>query len=141
MKTGSFICTKEHGKAKIWDRAGMDAVISEYGDGEDFVISIEEAGRKRTQAQNRFFHGPILRAFMETGLGKQEAKDMLALMFIPQDVHMLDGSIVRVPGHTSALKVEEFNDLIDSCIRLAAENEIVIEDADEWRRKHRSVAA
>lgn len=139
-KTGTFICTKAHGKLKIFDREGMDAVIAEYGDGEDLQLSIEEAGRKRTQAQNRFFHGPILKAFMSTGLYKQEAKDMLCLRFIPREVRTIDGPIVLVPGHTSDLKVEEFNDLIDQCIQLAAENDIYIEDAAEWR-KNRGRAA
>lgn len=133
MKTGTFICTKNNGKLKIYDRAEFDAVLDEYGDGEDLQLTIEEVGRKRTQKQNRFFHGPILKAFMDDR-HKQEAKDMLCLMFIPQEVRMPDGSIVRVPGHTSALNVEDFNDLIDACIELAAENGYVIKDAAEWRR-------
>lgn len=135
MKTGTFICTKVNGKLKIYDREGMDAVLSEYGDGEDLQLHIEEVGRKRTQAQNRFFHGPICKAFMSTGLHHQEAKDMLALMFIPKECRTLDGSIVIVPGHTSELKVEEFNDFIDACIQLAARHEIYIEDGDEWRAR------
>ncbi len=136
MKTATFLCTKHNGKMKIFDKTGFDAAFAEVGEGEDLCLTLEDAGRKRTQAQNRFFHGPILKAFMSTGLHKQEAKDMLALMFIPQDVHLLDGSVVRVPGHTSLLKVEEFNDLIDACIQLAAENNIDIEDAADWRRTH-----
>lgn len=140
MKTGTFICTKINGKLKIYDRDGMDAVLAEYGDGEDLQLHIEEVGRKRTQAQNRFFHGPICKAFMATGLHHREAKDMLALMFIPRDVRMPDGTIARVPGHTSELKVEEFNDFIDACLQLAAENDVYIEDAEEWRRRKRSAA-
>lgn len=135
MKTGTFICTKNNGKLKIFDLDGFNAVLSEYGDGEDLQLHVEEVGRKRTQAQNRFFHGPILKAFMTTGLYQQEAKDMLCLMFIPKECRQLDGSVVNVPGHTSDLKVNEFNDLIDACIQLAAENDIYIQDADEWRKK------
>lgn len=133
-KRGTFICTKVNGKLKIYDREGMDAVLAEYGDGEDLQFTIEEAGRKRTQAQNRFFHGPILKAFEAVGYRQQEAKDMLCLRFIPQEVKLLDGSIVMVPGHTSALKLEEFNDLIDACMQLAAEQDIYIKDSDEWKR-------
>lgn len=133
MKTGTFICTKNNGKLKIFDLEGFNAVLAEYGDGEDLQLHVEEVGRKRTQAQNRFFHGPILKAFMTTGLYQQEAKDMLCLMFIPREVRQLDGSIVKVPGHTSDLKVDEFNLLIDQCMQLAAENDIYIMDGDEWR--------
>lgn len=133
MRTGTFLGTKVHGKAKIYDLDGFNAVLSEYGDGEDFQFSIEEVGRKRTQAQNRFFHGPILKAFMTTGLYQQEAKDMLCLRFIPREVRTFEGPVVLVPGHTSDLKVEEFNDLIEQCIQLAAENDIYIQDGAEWR--------
>ena len=135
MRTGTFICTKVNGRLKIYDRAGMDAVLAQYGEGEDLQLHIEEVHRKRTQAQNRFFHGPILKAFKGLGYRKEEAKDMLCLMFIPREVHQLDGRLVIVPGHTSDLKVDEFNDLIDSCIQLAAEHDLYIEDSAEWRKK------
>jgi hypothetical protein len=141
MKTGTFICTKNAGKLKIYDRSGFDEVIGNYGDGEDLQLTIEEVGRKRTQAQNRFFHGPILKAFMSTGLYQQEAKDMLCLMFIPRECRQLDGSHVNVPGHTSDLTVEAFNMFIEQCIQLAAENDIYIKDADEWRRDQATSAA
>lgn len=138
MRTGTFICTKANGKLKIFDREGMDAVIGQYGDGEDLQLTVEEVGRKRTQAQNRFFHGPICKAFGEVGYRPREAKEMLCLRFIPKEVRMLDGAVVLVPGHTSELKVEEFNDLIDACIQLAAENDIYVQDAAEWRAKQRA---
>lgn len=141
MKTATFLCTVVNGKLKIYDRAGFDAIVAAYGDGEDLQLHVEEVGRRRTQKQNRFFHGPVLKAFMDTGLHKQEAKDMLCLMFIPRDVHLLDGTIARVPGHTSELKVDEFNDFIDACIQLAAENDLYIEDADEWRKNRARSAA
>lgn len=140
MKTGTFICTVTNKKLKIYDRGGFDAIIAAYGDGEDLQLVVEELGRRRTQAQNRFFHGPVLKAFMETGLYKQEAKDMLCLMFIPKEVRLMDGTVARVPGHTSDLKVSEFNDLIDQCIQLAAENDLYIEDADEWRKRRAEAA-
>lgn len=135
MKTGTFICTKANGKLKIFDRAGFDAVIGGYGDGEDLQLHVEEVGRKRTQAQNRYFHGPILKAFAHVGYPAQEAKDMLCLRFIPREVRQLDGDVVIVPGSTSALNVEEFNELIDQCMQLAAENDIYIQDGAEWRAR------
>lgn len=140
MKTGTFIGTKEKGKPKIFDREGMDAVFAAYGDGEDFLVSIEEAGRKRTRAQEKFFHGPVLKAFESFGYPKQEAKEMLCLRFIPQEIHLMDGGVVLVPGHTSALKVEEYNDLIEQCIQLAAENGQIVLDGAEWRARHMSAA-
>lgn len=136
VRTGTFICTKSNGKLKIFDREGFDAVAAAYGDGEDLQLTIEEVERKRTKAQNRFFHGPVLKAFEELGWRQQEAKEMLCLMFIPEEIRLPDNSIVRVPGHTSKLNVEQFNDLIESCIQLAAENGQIVMDATEWRAKH-----
>lgn len=136
MRSGSFICTKHDGKLKIFDRQAFDAVVAEYGDGEDLQIEIEECGRKRTRAQEKFFHGPVLKAFEAFGYRKQEAKDMLCLRFIPQEVKLMDGSVVLVPGRTSGLKVQEYNDLIEQAIQLAAENGQVVLDGSEWRRLH-----
>lgn len=137
MKTGTFICTKANGKLKIYDREGFDAVIAEYGDGEDLQLHLEEVGRKRTRAQECFFHGPVLKAFEPLGYHKQEAKDMLCLRFIPRDVRLLDGTIVRVPGSTSELKVDDYSDLIEQCIQLAAEQGEIVKDGAEWRAQQR----
>lgn len=137
MRHGSFICTKAGGKLKIFDREGFDAVIAQYGDGEDLQIHIEECGRLRTRAQEKFFHGPVCKAFEPLGYRKQEAKDMLCLRFIPQEVHQLDGSVVLVPGRTSTLKVDEYNDLIEQSIQLAAENGQIVLDGAEWRARQR----
>lgn len=139
-RTGTFIGTKEHGKPKIHDLVGFNAVLAEYGDGEDFHIHIEEPGRLRTRAQEKFFHGPVLKAFMKEGRGKQEAKDMLCLMFIPREIELMDGSIVRVPGSTSKLNVEDYNDLIEQSIQLAAENGQVVMDGAEWRARQANAA-
>lgn len=139
-RSGSFIFTKVDGRAKIFDIQGFNSLLAEFGDGEDGVIHVDEAGRKHTRAQEKFFHGPVLKAFMREGRGKQEAKDMLCLMFIPHDILMLDGSIVRVPGSTSKLNVEDYNDLIEQSIQLAAENGQVVMDGAEWRARQAQAA-
>ena len=141
MKSGSFLCTKVNGKLKIFDRAGFDAVLAEYGDGEDIQLELDEpAARKRTRAQEKYFHGPVLKAFEHFGYHKQEAKDMLCLRFIPKEIHQMDGEVVIVPGRTSTLTVEEYNDLIEQCIQLAAENGQIVLDGAEWRARHRNAA-
>jgi hypothetical protein len=120
---------------RLLDKEGFERYWETVGDGEERTFTIEDEGRRRTRAQEKFFHGPVLKPFIEAGYRKQEAKDMLCLMFIPEDVHQLDGSIVQVPGRTSRLNVSEYNALIDSCIQLAAEQGWVIEDSDEWKAK------
>jgi hypothetical protein len=131
----SAICTVKGGKLKLHDRDGFDRALAQFGDGEDLELFIETVGERRTRAQEKFFHGPICKAFEPLGYHKQEAKDMLALMFIPQEVHQLDGSVVLVPGRTSKLKKDDYTKFIEQCMQLAAEQGLYIEDADEWRSK------
>jgi hypothetical protein len=132
----SFLCTFVNGKLRLFDRASFDRGVAQFCDGEEIEGYFESVGERYTRAQEKFFHGPVLAAFMSTGLGKQAAKDMLALMFIPREIRMLDGSIVRVPGHTSSLKKDEYTAFINECVQLAAENGLYIKDGDEWRREH-----
>jgi len=128
--------TVVNGKLKLLDKDGYALGLKQFLDGQALELHIEEESRKRTSAQNRFFHGPVLAAFQSLGLGQQEAKDMLCLRFIPRECRQLDGSIVLVPGHTSDLDVSEFNALIDECIQLAAENDVHVKDGAEWRASH-----
>lgn len=135
MNQFSCLCTKREGKLKLYDLEGYNRALSEFGDGEELEMELRTAEEGRSLAQNKFFHGPILKAFMSLGYHKQEAKDMLAMQLIPIEVRMLDGSIIRMPGHTSALSKAEFKQFIEACIQLAAEQGIVVEDADQWREK------
>lgn len=112
--------------------------VARFGEGECVVLTIETEEEHRTGAQNRFFHGPILNAFMTLGYHKQEAKDMLALRFIPSDINLLDGSIVRVPGHTSALSKQAFTEFIEACLQLAAEEGLYVKDAEDWRASQKA---
>jgi hypothetical protein len=131
----------EHGKVKLFDqRAFVLGVQRTFGDGVEVEVVVKELGRKRTSAQNRFFYGPVLKAFEDLGYHKQEAHDLLCLRFIPKEIKTLDGFIIRVPGHTSELKVDEFNDFIEQCIQLAAENDLVIQDSDQWRQSQQRTA-
>lgn len=122
------------GQVALDDARSYAVDIARFGDGEPIVVTIESAEDHRTSAQNKFFHGAIVGAFMKLGYHKQAAKDMLALQFIPNDIKLLDGSIVRVPGHTSALNKKDFSDFIEACIQLAAEEGLPISDVDEYRR-------
>jgi len=136
MESFACACTVKDGKLKLFNLDMFNRALYAMPDGLDLELIIQEVGKQRTSAQNRFFHGPVLRAFMDLGYRKQEAKDMLCLRFIPREVKTMDGEVVTVPGHTSELKVKEFNELIESCIQLAAENDIYIKDAQEWRLEH-----
>lgn len=140
MTMFSALCTVSGGKLKLLERESFNEGLSRFCDGEEIELTLETVSEKHTTAQQRFFHGPVLKAFMTLGYGKQEAKDMLALMFIPQEVHQLDGSVVLVPGHTSKLKKDAYSTFIEECIHCASEQGLYIEDSDQWLKKNRRAA-
>lgn len=122
------------GKLKLLDKYEYDRGLERFMDGQELVLTLEEPEIHHSRQQEKFFHGPVLRAFMEhCGYRKEEAKAMLCLRFIPQDIKLMDGSIVRVPGSTAALGKKRYSELIEECIQLAAEEGIYIKDADVWR--------
>lgn len=134
----SMLCTIHRdaaGKAslKLFDRRGFDQALEQFGDGEDLELHLEAIGRRRTHAQNRFFHAAVVPAFADAYGNATRAKTELCLQFIPVEHERPDGSVVIVPGHTASLNVEEFNKLIEDCIGLAAEHDIYIKDGAEWR--------
>lgn len=141
MKGLSISCTVRDGKLRLFDRRSFDDGLRQFGDGEDLILRVETAEAGRTRAQEKFFHGPVLKAFMSLGYTKQEAKDVLALRFLPREVRRLDGSVVIVPGHTSRLTKADYTAFIESCIQLAAELDLYIADAEEWRQQQRSRVA
>lgn len=130
------LCTFVNGKLKLFDRAEFERLSTRFMDGQELVLTIEEEGRKRTSRQNRFLHGPICKAFRELGWTEEDTKTELCLRFLPVEHARPDGSVVIVPGHTSTLTVTEFNDFLDKCIQFASENDVYIEDSDQWRKKH-----
>src|SRR4051812_30035367 len=105
MNELAALCTVREGKLKLYDIASFNQALAQFGDGEDLDLTIKPVGRMRTRAQEKFFHGPVLKAFEPLGYRKDEAKEMLCLRFIPQEIHQLDGTVVVVPGRTSKLKV------------------------------------
>jgi hypothetical protein len=129
------LCVRKGDRLKIHDRSGFDAALLRFGEGEEFELELRTLERKRTRAQEKFFHGPVLKAFEPLGYRKAEAKEMLCLRFIPQEIHLLDGTVVVVPGRTSTLNVRDYNDLIEQSIQLAAENGQVVLDGAEWRAR------
>lgn len=87
----------------------------------------------RSSAQNRYWHGVVVRAFAEhCGYEFHEAKDALALKLLPVEVTDIQtGEICTVPGHTSELNTKEFNELIERAQRLGAELGLYIPDPGE----------
>lgn len=124
IKAGQFTGLK--------DRQHFEAAMRRFPDG---IIGVRFAviREKRSDAQNRYWHGIVIPAFAEhCGYDAAEMKDALALELLPKEVvDLKTGEVRTVPGHTSALNTKEFNDLIERAQRLGAEMEIYIPDPSE----------
>lgn len=84
------------------------------------------ANERRTAAQNRLFHGPILDAFARHyRIPTTDAKAILCLWFLPRRV-TVDGVTHTVPGSTAALTVAEMTTFLDCCLGLAVSRGISI---------------
>ncbi len=96
-------------------------------------IRVEIERTKRSNSQNRYWHGVVIPLFAEhCGYEFEEMKDALALKLIPKEIVDLDTGEVRiVPGHTSDLNTKQFNELIERAQRLGAEMDIYVPDPGE----------
>jgi hypothetical protein len=121
------------GKFKLTarDRQLFEQAASQFADGY-VVFRMERARRKRTDAQNKFWHGVVIPLFAEhCGEHVEEMKRTLALELIPVETRKLDGTVIITPGHTSDLDVAQFNDLIKRAQELGASMDIYIPDPNE----------
>lgn len=121
------------GKLKLTthERQGMERGLTQFADGY-VTVRVEKAQRKRTDQQNRFWHGIVIPLFADhCGESVVDMKRTLALELIPVEVKRFDGVVVVVPGHTADLNVAEFNDLIKRAQKLGAEMDIYIPDPNE----------
>lgn len=98
-----------------------------------YVVTVKKLRDKRSDRQNRFWHGVVVPLFSEhCGYDFDDMKDALALELLPRElVDMKTGEVRIVPGHTSELDTKAFNDLIERAQRLGASMGIVIPDPNE----------
>lgn len=129
---------KRDGKVTVDDPARMMQALKHWPDG-TLVVRLEPFKMKRSNQQNRFWHGVVIPAFMEqTGEDVhddeafQRMKDALALRLIPKQIIDLNGEAQTVPGHTSDLTTAQFKDLIERAQRLGAEYGVYVPDPNEY---------
>ena len=101
--------------------------------GAKVTIRVEIERQRRSNSQNRFWHGVVIPLFAEhCGYDFEDMKDTLALKLLPRElVDVETGEVRIVPGHTSKLNTKEFNELIERAQRLGAEMGIDIPDPRE----------
>ena len=108
--------------------------------GKRIVVSVDRKYNRRSNSQNRFFHGVVLQiigsALLEAGYNEARSlewvKDFVKVNCLTQDVITEDGQVFKSIRKTSELTTSEFNDLIATVQQCAAENlGIYIPDPNE----------
>lgn len=110
--------------------------MKRFPEGAHVVIRVQIERPRRSNQQNRFWHGVVIPLFAEhCGYDFEDMKDELALKLLPKTiVDMQSGEEKIVPGHTSDLTTKEFNELIERAQRLGAEMGLYIPDPNEQER-------
>ena len=98
--------------------------------GKRVVVSVDRKYNRRSNSQNRFFHGVVLQvigdALIEAGYNEARSaewvKDFVKVNCLTQDVITEDGQVFKSIRKTSELTTSEFNDLIATVQQWAAEN-------------------
>lgn len=113
-------------------RPHFEAAMRRFPDGL-VGVRFEVIREKRSNAQNRFWHGVVIPLFAEhCGYEFEEMKDALALELLPKEVvDMKTGEVKVVSGHTSEQNTKQFKELIERAQRLGAEMGIDIPDPGE----------
>lgn len=121
------------GELKPVSLAAFRQAMKRFPDGARVAIRVKVERPKRSNQQNRFWHGVVVPLFAEhCGYEFDDMKDELALKLLPKELpDMQTGEVRVVPGHTSDLTTKEFNDLIERAQRLGASLDLYIPDPNE----------
>jgi hypothetical protein len=132
-ETYQTLGTISGGELHVHDRQGLRRALAAFPEGTVVTLSIATPTQKRSDQQNRFWHGFVIPAFSERcGYEFEEMKDILALKLLPREIVDFESGEVRiVPGHTSKLTVAEFNDLIERAQRWGAELGVIVPDPEK----------
>lgn len=97
-------------------------------EGLDVTITIEKAKKKRSDQQNRYYHGviiPLIQDAINTQTGDYWEREMihnfLREKFLKSDWHIGNGVLETRTKSTTELSTTEFCEYADSCVEWARE--------------------
>jgi hypothetical protein len=125
-----------------WDPLELEkfrAICRAKFKGQEVELEIRPRRQKRSVAQNRAIHA-MLRPWCEEGHYIDDLKrDLLKAVFGTHErVSPLTGEVELVPNkpHTSQLTVQEFSELVEKSVIIAAECGVILELPDEYKLRH-----
>jgi len=139
MDSATFLCTRTGNKPKIYDREGFERAIAQFGDGEDFQLTVGAIEESRTRLQEKGFHAMITPWARSEGHALEDLKrDLLAEIFgLREHTDALGGVVVQllVEPHTSKLSKKKYNELIERTLEIAARCGYELEAPSEYRER------
>jgi hypothetical protein len=121
----------ENGTMK-YDKALLDAKIGRLAD--DLYLMCFLSTRKRTEAQNAYYWGVVLKTLSEVGEGgsytKEEWHDILG--FLRTREYLIQDETRDVVRSTSSMTASDFTEYLELVARFAAENGIVIPEPRQY---------
>lgn len=128
MALSEFVtnATVQGGKLRIRNRRAFDLALGHFADGSELLVTVERVRATRSQAQNRWYWGVIVKAISEeTGYDPLEVHELLKEKFLPRTLALPDKDGVAnefvIGSSTTKLNKVEFGEFCDQVRRWAAE--------------------
>jgi len=148
-----FACTLRNGRIEVRDRVRLRQYCQRFRDGQDLELVIRSRTRRRTNEQNRYYWGVVVRelslatgqpaqAYREDGLWIAGVHDVIKAKFLTVRDPVLGVDVVR---STASLSTREFNHLIEQVrewaasgrdfepVYIPAPNEVILPDVTPWQ--------
>lgn len=127
---------EKHGETFQVDRPRLQRYLQTLPDGR-YEIAVTRYVETRSNAQNRYYHGVIVKGLAEYwGLDHDDAHELIKWHCNPKTLSVVNQQTGEVEektigGSTARLNKEEWSEFIERCHRWAAENfDFVIADPD-----------
>lgn len=132
MKRQRLVTKVTNGHLPALIRKQIAGLLSRVKDGSDIVIEMFDLPRRRTVAQSDGFHAMITPWAKEEGHDIADLKrDLLGTVFGWVDSPLGETRVPLKP-HTSELTVEEFSELMNRTVEIAATCGVLLELPDEY---------
>ena len=132
MKHQRIATTVRAGHLPLMVRRQITTLLSRVKDGTDIVIEMFEKPVRRSMAQNDAFHAMVRPWAKEEGWDIDELKrDLLGTVFGWEGSPLGENRVPKKP-HTSQLTKEEFVELMERTVEIAARQGVILQLPDEY---------
>lgn len=132
MKHTRLAATVRDGHLPVLVRRQIAALLARVPDGAEIIIELFEP-RRRSTAQNDAYHAMLRPWAREEGHDIDELKrDVLGTVFGWVESPLGASRVPREP-HTSSLTSEQFSELMERTVQIAAECGVMLQLPDEYR--------